>query len=141
MTAVAQWYRKYETPLLLVLLLFAGLVLCVQITSTLIDYDEATYAKVVVDTIKSGDVSTFTLSGHLWFEKPPLYLWLAIGSVNLFGAHEFAFRVPSKHLINLRELEFGASIYLASVTRSACGNHRPENRTAYNLLYTGPVEL
>ena len=91
MTAVAQWYRKYETPLLLVLLLFAGLVLCVQITSTLIDYDEATYAKVVVDTIKSGDVSTFTLSGHLWFEKPPLYLWLAIGSVNLFGAHELLF--------------------------------------------------
>lgn len=72
--------------------------LCYQISRPLGDYDEATYAKVVVDTIHSGDISTFTLSGQRWFEKPPLYLWSAIASVALFGDHEFAYRLPAVFL-------------------------------------------
>lgn len=61
----------------------------------LVDYDEATYAKVVVDTMKSGDITTFKLGSRDWFEKPPLYLWLAVGSTKMFGLKDFAFRVPS----------------------------------------------
>ena len=94
MTSVTNFIEKNENWLQIALLVIAAIVLCVQITSPFVDYDEATYAKVVVDTIKSGDVSSFTLSGHHWFEKPPLYLWLAIVSVKIFGAEEFAFRLP-----------------------------------------------
>ena len=77
------------------LLLIAATYLTFNVTRPLKDYDEATYAKVIVDTFKSGDVSTFTLSGHTWFEKPSLYIWEAMGAVKIFGDGGFAFRLPS----------------------------------------------
>jgi 4-amino-4-deoxy-L-arabinose transferase-like glycosyltransferase len=61
----------------------------------LVDYDEATYAKVTMDTLASGDVLSLSKSGTPWFEKPPLYFWLTMGAVKVFGEHEFAFRIPS----------------------------------------------
>ena len=64
-------------------------------TAPLYDYDEATYAKVTVDTLASGNIVDLTLSGHPWFDKPPLYFWLAMASVKLFGTKEFAFRLPN----------------------------------------------
>jgi 4-amino-4-deoxy-L-arabinose transferase-like glycosyltransferase len=86
--------KKYELGLEIFLLVLGGLILSLQINRTLVDYDEATYAKVVVDTLRSGTLTSFTLSGHPWFEKPPLYLWLAMGAVHIFGPKEFAFRLP-----------------------------------------------
>ncbi len=61
----------------------------------LVDYDEATYARVTLDTLKSGQVLSLKLSDHFWFEKPPLYFWLAMVSVKIFGTSEFVFRLPS----------------------------------------------
>jgi 4-amino-4-deoxy-L-arabinose transferase-like glycosyltransferase len=95
MSILIDFLKKHETKLQIVLVLVAAAFLSFQITRPLVDYDEATYAKVIVDTFKSGDISSFTLSGHNWFEKPPLYLWLAMGSVKIFGATEFAFRLPT----------------------------------------------
>ncbi len=64
-------------------------------SAPLVDYDEATYAEIVVETLRSGDYSTFLLSNVNWFEKPPLYFWSAMLSISLFGEDEFAFRIPS----------------------------------------------
>lgn len=62
----------------------------------LVDYDEATYANVVVDTLNSGDFWTFQLHGQPWIDnKPPLVLWLTMASVAVFGPNEFAFRIIS----------------------------------------------
>jgi len=61
----------------------------------LIDSDEAIYAKVIVDTLESDDILSFTLSGSNFLDLSPLYLWLGMGSVKIFGAQEFAFRLPS----------------------------------------------
>jgi 4-amino-4-deoxy-L-arabinose transferase-like glycosyltransferase len=88
--------RKYQSVIIQVVLLFvATTLLCININRPLVDYDEATYAKVVVDTIKTGDISTFKLFGRDWFEKPPLYLWMVIGLVKVLGTSEFVFRIPS----------------------------------------------
>lgn len=87
--------KKNVVALQIALLLIASAYLSLRIAAPLVDYDEATYAKVVVDTMKTGDISTFTLSGKNWFEKPPLYLWEAMASVKVFGVHEFSFRIPS----------------------------------------------
>lgn len=87
--------RKYSVGIQVGLLLVAVYFLSLDITRPLANYDEATYAKVAVDTLTSGDMWSFTLSGSAWYEKPPLYLWLAMGSIKLFGVHEFAFRIPS----------------------------------------------
>lgn len=86
--------RKYDFWLQIALLLLAGWFLSIDISRPLVDYDEATYAKVVVDTLHSRNFLTLQKSGQDWFEKPPLYLWLAMGSVGVFGEHEFAFRLP-----------------------------------------------
>src|SRR3990167_1623636 len=79
-----------QVPLLVIAVVF----LSYDITRPLVDWDEATYAKVVVDTLKTGDPTTLQLSGNNWFDKPPLYFWMAMGSVKVFGATEFAFRLP-----------------------------------------------
>lgn len=34
-------------------------------------------------------------SNHVWLHKPPLALWLAAGSMKLFGVNELALRLPS----------------------------------------------
>ncbi|MDP2709021.1 MAG: glycosyltransferase family 39 protein [bacterium] len=61
----------------------------------LIDYDEATYAQVARECLSEGDCRSFTYLGNDWFEKPPLYFWLAAGSIKVFGSNEFAQRLPS----------------------------------------------
>ena len=73
------------------ILLFYGLG-----NGALTDYDEATYGHVVNETLKSGKFGTLkhSVSGN-WFEKPPLYFWLAMFSQKVFSNPEFALRFPS----------------------------------------------
>lgn len=61
----------------------------------LYDYDEAGYAQVVQHTIQSGDFFILQKSGDAWFDKPPLVLWLTVGSVKILGESEFAMRLPT----------------------------------------------
>jgi 4-amino-4-deoxy-L-arabinose transferase-like glycosyltransferase len=86
---------KYAIIVQIVLFCVAGVFLSIDINRQLVDYDEATYAKVVVDTLHTGQATDLYHFNQLWFEKPPLYLWMAMGSVKLFDEHEFAFRIPS----------------------------------------------
>ena len=95
MQAINEFCRKYELWLLFFLLTTATVFLSLQIARPLTDYDEATYAKVVVNTLHSGHFASLMLSGHPWFEKPPFFLWLMMGSMKIFGEHEFAFRLPA----------------------------------------------
>lgn len=98
MTSVINFVKKNKIEILLQLALVVIAAVSFGITIAdypLVDYDEATYAKVVVDTLESGAVLSFTLSGNDWFEKPPLYLWFAMGATKIFGAEEFAFRLPA----------------------------------------------
>lgn len=82
--------------LILLFIVLATLGYCLTIVGyPLVDYDEATYAKVIMQTMHSGDVTNFTKEGANWFEKPPAYLWLAMLFVKLLGPVEYAFRLPS----------------------------------------------
>lgn len=40
-------------------------------------------------------VTTYEFQPDLWNTKPPLLIWLMVGSVSLFGASEWALRLPS----------------------------------------------
>jgi 4-amino-4-deoxy-L-arabinose transferase-like glycosyltransferase len=64
-------------------------------SQALYDYDEAHYAQVIQQTLKSDDLFTFKRLGSEWFEKPPLLLWLTMASVKAFGESEFAMRLPT----------------------------------------------
>src|SRR3989338_1752144 len=59
------------------------------------DYDEATYAQVVKETLTNGNFLTFTYFGKTWVDKPPLHFWLMAASAKLFGLNEFALRLPA----------------------------------------------
>ncbi len=82
-----------------------GLVLVVCITAFLFlfqlgndpfrDYDEATYAQVINDTLSSGNLLTLRHFTSDWYEKPPLYMWSGMLSAQMFEHKEFAYRLPS----------------------------------------------
>ncbi len=60
-----------------------------------LDYDEAQYAQVIKDTIESGDYLSLERLGVPWFDKPPLYFWLAMVTGSVFEDAELAYRIPS----------------------------------------------
>ena len=57
--------------------------------------DEPRYAQVAREMLRSGDFITPHLLGQPWFEKPPLYYWMAAASFRFLGANETAARLPS----------------------------------------------
>lgn len=70
------------------------------------DYDEATYAQVLKESVQKENylsftpletmlLTGFTYFGNNWFEKPPLQFWLTAASAKVFGFNEFALRLPS----------------------------------------------
>lgn len=61
----------------------------------LVGPDEPRYASVAREMAESGDWVTPRLYGKPWFEKPVLYYWAAALAIRVFGAHEFAARIPS----------------------------------------------
>lgn len=70
--------------------------------------DEARRALVSLEMILSGDYITPTLHGERYFNKPPLFNWLIVGSFTLFGTFSsFALRFPM--LVSL--LLFGLTIF------------------------------
>jgi 4-amino-4-deoxy-L-arabinose transferase-like glycosyltransferase len=65
----------------------------------LVDYDESIYAQVAQESFQNGNQLGFTWLGNIalhrtemWFEKPPLMIWLVEISYSVFGVNEFAAR-------------------------------------------------
>lgn len=61
----------------------------------LIDPDEPFYAQTTREMLQAHDWVTPRIFGQPQFEKPILIYWLSMGSFRLFGASEFAARVPA----------------------------------------------
>ena len=92
--AIRGFLTRSDVWIPIVLVAIGAVFLSYQITRPFTDYDEAIYANVIVDTMRSADISTLSVYGHHFFEKPPLYFWLAIASVEVFGQQEWPFRLP-----------------------------------------------
>ncbi len=56
--------------------------------------DEARYAEIPREMLAAADWLTPKLNGLLYFEKPPLQYWLSALSMQLFGPHAWAARLP-----------------------------------------------
>ncbi|MBD3238722.1 MAG: phospholipid carrier-dependent glycosyltransferase [Candidatus Moranbacteria bacterium] len=52
--------------------------------------DEAIYGQLVKETLHQKNFFTLIWRENTWFEKPPLYFWLLMGSVKLFGLNEIS---------------------------------------------------
>ncbi len=61
-----------------------------------IPWDEAIYAKISKNMVESHNyLSMNWLPGKVWYEKPPLYMWLASFVMSVAGFGELAARLPS----------------------------------------------
>src|ERR1700685_3038471 len=67
---------------------------CVISPPSLMDDVDAVQAQIARNMIASGDWVTARLDGVTYLEKAPLIYWLMAGSYKIFGAHDWAARIP-----------------------------------------------
>jgi 4-amino-4-deoxy-L-arabinose transferase-like glycosyltransferase len=61
----------------------------------LFDWDEINFAESAREMIKSGDYLTVQIDFSPFWEKPPLFIWMQVLSMKIFGINEFAARFPN----------------------------------------------
>lgn len=60
----------------------------------LFDWDEINFAESAREMITSGNYLTVQINFEQFWEKPPLFIWMQVVSMKLFGINEFAARIP-----------------------------------------------
>lgn len=85
--------ERYIRPLVAVaaLLLFMPFLGAVP----LFDWDEINFAECAREMMVTGDYMHVTIDYAPFYEKPPLFLWLQVASMHVFGVNEFAARLPN----------------------------------------------
>ena len=90
--------RRLLVSVLLAILLAATVLLPLLGHRPLTDWDEGIYAEIAREMLATHTLQGWLIphwNGHLWFEKPPLQMWLTAASLRLFGLNAFAARFPS----------------------------------------------
>lgn len=65
-------------------------VLFFQLNGSIGNWDEAAYSQIAKEGLQENNWFDFHYFGNLWFEKPPLVIWLTMISFKIFGITEFA---------------------------------------------------
>jgi 4-amino-4-deoxy-L-arabinose transferase-like glycosyltransferase len=90
MLSLNRWYRLALAALIAAILYLPGLG-----RPALWEPDEGRYAEIAREMVVSGDYITPRDDWQRYFEKPPLVYWAEAGAIRLFGANEFAVRLPA----------------------------------------------
>ena len=61
----------------------------------LFDWDEINFAESAREMIVTGDYMTVQINFEPFWEKPPLFIWMQVLSMKIFGINEFAARFPN----------------------------------------------
>lgn len=61
----------------------------------LFDWDEINFAESAREMIVSGNYTQVSINFEPFHEKPPLFIWLQVISMKIFGINEFAARFPN----------------------------------------------
>ncbi len=61
----------------------------------LFDWDEINFAEIAREMIVTGDYLRPQINFQPFWEKPPLFIWLQVLSMKIFGINEFAARFPN----------------------------------------------
>jgi 4-amino-4-deoxy-L-arabinose transferase-like glycosyltransferase len=61
----------------------------------LFDWDEINFAEIAREMIVTGDYMRPQVDFQPFWEKPPLFMWMQVLCMKLFGAGEFAARLPN----------------------------------------------
>jgi 4-amino-4-deoxy-L-arabinose transferase-like glycosyltransferase len=80
---------------LIVILVAAAIYLgCIVSPPSLMDDVDAVQAQIARNMLESGDWVTARLNGVAYLEKSPLIYWAMAASMAVFGAHDWAARIP-----------------------------------------------
>jgi 4-amino-4-deoxy-L-arabinose transferase-like glycosyltransferase len=80
----------------ILLILVAFNILCGIGGVAMLDPDEPVYAETAKEMIRFHDYLSPRIYNEFWYDKPPIFYWLLVGSLKLFGGFsEFAARVPA----------------------------------------------
>lgn len=61
----------------------------------LFDWDEINFAESAREMISGGDYITVQINFIPFWEKPPLFIWMQVAAMKVFGINEFAARFPN----------------------------------------------
>ena len=87
--------RGWHTYLALLLLIAAAVYLaCIVSPPSLMDDVDAVQGQIARNMLSSGDWVTARLDGVIYLEKSPLIYWLMAISYKVFGAYDWAARIP-----------------------------------------------
>lgn len=91
------YFRSYShIPLFIIIGLSAYLIFIGLGANHLIPWDEAIYAKIAKNMVTSGNyLVQYWAHGKVWYEKPPLSMWLQAFSMDLLGFNSLGARLPS----------------------------------------------
>lgn len=88
MNPLPKWYW-YSAWVVIAIAYIAGLFIDIM------DIDAAQYAAIAKEMFLNHSYLEVYLRGHDYLDKPPLLFWLSVLSFNIFGIHDWAFRLPS----------------------------------------------
>ncbi|MBI1305957.1 MAG: hypothetical protein GC181_05025 [Bacteroidetes bacterium] len=64
-------------------------------STPLFDWDEINFAESAREMIVTGEYSKVMVNYDAFWEKPPMFFWLQVVSMKIFGVNEFASRFPN----------------------------------------------
>ncbi len=68
---------------------------CCNLFVDIMDVDAAQYASIAREMVESGSYLEVYHRGEDYLDKPPLLFWLSALSFNLFGFHNWAYKLPA----------------------------------------------
>ncbi len=79
------------------LIVLAGIIFFIPFLGSvhLFDWDEINFAESAREMIASGDYLNVQINYTPFWEKPPLFIWMQVISMKIFGISEFAARFPN----------------------------------------------
>jgi 4-amino-4-deoxy-L-arabinose transferase-like glycosyltransferase len=86
----SRWFRAALCALVAALVYLPGLG-----RPALWEPDEGRYAEIAREMVVTGDYVTPRVDELRYFEKPPLVYWAEAAAIHVFGANEFAVRLPA----------------------------------------------
>src|SRR5688572_19043552 len=85
----------YLIPFLLIMILGSVLFIPFLGKVHLFDWDEINFAESAREMLLTKDYFRVQINFKPFWEKPPLFIWLQVLSMKLFGITEFAARFPN----------------------------------------------
>ncbi|HEX4229793.1 MAG TPA: glycosyltransferase family 39 protein [Bryobacteraceae bacterium] len=86
--------KRFRLYLILILIAAAVYLGCIVSPPSLMDDVDAVQAQIARNMLQSRDWVTARLDGVIYLEKSPLIYWAIAGCYQIFGAHDWAARIP-----------------------------------------------